>query len=197
MGWTEGEGQHEPVWVAAPAGDEPAHVVTQCSCGATPGADEWGTAWLASHLESLGAPDYMVVYWRTWAGYVEAPNAALSRDQVARELSDYEVVMGEASKVYEDLAGFSKPNTAAHHVIAAAEEKFAATYADLILCDLLDVIEGDENRQAVIDYANELHAGAYAEHLAAKAANANVLARHAAEPVAIDATPEGIKLTTT
>lgn len=186
---------HEPVWQRSnDDSGHPIHVVASCAgvgCDWTMPDEEDSIASFGSHLKGLDAPDYMVAYWDGWADYVEAPTGRLSRDQVARELFDYGVVMGEASKVYEELAGFSKPNTAAHHVIAYATRQFNETQADLILHDLLPLMDSDDARQAVVDYANGLHEGAYEQHLAAKEQTERFLAERAAkataEPTAVTA----------
>lgn len=160
--------EHEPVWSVAQLdeGGTPHQHVIRCACGESFASDvEDSVALYAGHITKLGAPDYLQTYWEQWADHVEGPLGALSRDAVARELSDYSVVMGEASKVYSELANLSKPNTAAHHILAAAEERANEEHADLILHDLLDQIAGEENRQAVIDYANDLSDGAYERHL--------------------------------
>lgn len=109
--------------------------------------------------------DYVKTYDEHWKGIVETEGGALNKDQVMRELSDYTVVMAEASKVYEEIANLSKPNTAAHHVIAAAEEKYAGHAADDALDQLLDAMETEGDRQAVIDFANTISPGAYKRHL--------------------------------
>jgi hypothetical protein len=157
-----GTNTHEPVWV--PGGPD-RNQVAACTCGARPAADLHGTAWFSSHLQETGSADYLVGYWRDWADVVEAPDARLSRDQVARELHDYRVVMGEASKVYEELAGLSKPNTAAHHIITRAEERARETYVDLVLSDLLPTVSHETDRQAVIDWAEDMVPDSYQQHL--------------------------------
>ncbi len=155
---------HDPLFGRIP--DDPAEPweVRACSCLAKPAAEDDGRSWFASHIEALGAPDYMVGYWQFWSVLVEKTANGIDRDQVARELHDYNVVMAEASKVYDELAGLSKPNTAAHHVIDAARTKADEWHAELILADLLPLVEGEGARQAVIDYAETLHPGAWEEH---------------------------------
>lgn len=68
-----------------------------------------------------------------WRGIVENPDGTLNRDQVMRELHDYWVLLEEVPKVYDDITGgrFSKPNTAAHHVIAEVAERTEETCRDL------------------------------------------------------------------
>jgi len=155
---------HNPVWM--PGGEEKHHVAS-CACGAQPGAELHGSYWFADHLREHGAPDYLVGYWREWADIVEAPGGALSRDQVARELSDYRHLLTEIPKVYDELSGgrFSKPNTAAHNVIEAADARSQAAHIDLVLCDLLPQLVHGTDRQTVVDYVEDLAPGAYDQHL--------------------------------
>jgi hypothetical protein len=95
-----------------------------CAWRSTP--ESFSTAGYAAHLQELGAPDHIVHYWRFWAELVEMPwGGRIHRDALARELADYTTVMTEASAVYCELADLSKPNTAARHVIAGAEQRFA------------------------------------------------------------------------
>lgn len=158
-----GSAEHRPLIARIPDDDSPWDILA-CTCLAKVGADDDGRAWFASHIEALGAPDYMVGYWRHWSHIVEPTNGGIDRDAVARELFDYRMVLDEVPKVYDELAGLSKPHTAAHHVIAAAQERFDENQADLLLHDLLPKIDGDENRQSVISYAETLHPGAWEEH---------------------------------
>jgi len=133
------------------------------SSGPTPGETEEPPADQAS---AVPMPDYMVQYEAFWAPIVE-PEGVLDRDQVARELSDYSVVMEEASKVYSELAGLSKPNTAAHYILSAAEERYAETYADF-LCDraYAALEDGDEATSELLrEIAEEWHAGSWDEHI--------------------------------
>lgn len=172
---------HEPAWSPTPdpttlKRSTPEHVLTGCSCGESTPTDLYGPAWFGSHLADQGAPDYMQTYWASWATHVEAPHGRLDRDAVARELFDYAVVMEQASIAYCELSGLSKPNTAAHHVISFTERKFAERYANLILCDLLPQMDSDDTKQAVIDYAEQLHEGSYKEYLDARASIEKYLA---------------------
>lgn len=115
----------------------------------------------------MAEKSYEETYDEFWKRIVEKPDGTLNVDQVKRELSDYAAFMSEVSKAYDELTGgkLSKPNTAAHHVVDAAKESNDEVTADLVLHDLLPQIEGQENRQAVIDYANDLHGGAYEQYL--------------------------------
>lgn len=155
--------------------------IVRCACLAGPASDEHGRAWFAEHLTELGAPDYMVEYWRFWSSIVEPTNTGLSRDQVARELFDYRVVMDGASKVYEELAGLSKPNTDPGWILDGAERRYNETHANLILCDLLPQIEDEAARQAVREYAETLHEGAWAEYEQVEKVRAEIRAAKAAE----------------
>jgi len=80
--------------------------------------------------------DYMDSFNEFWRDLVTDEHGNLDEDKVARELFDYGVVMEEASTVFEELAGFSKPNTAAHHVITAANQRFGEIYAEQLLDEL-------------------------------------------------------------
>jgi hypothetical protein len=159
--------EHGPMW--GPKTDD-GHPLTACQCGARPALNLHGTAWFAGHLKDHGAPDYIVSYWEFWADIVEATGAQLSRDQVARELADYRHLLTEIPKVYDELSGgrISKPNTAAHHVIEAADARAQATHIDLVLCDLLPQLVHGTDRQTVVDYVEDLEPGAYDEHLKAQ-----------------------------
>lgn len=81
----------------------------------------------------MSEPDYMITYREFWAHIVEL-EGSLNFDQIARELHDYREMMCEVSKVYEELAGLSKPNTAAVHILDGAERRYAEIYADFA-CD--------------------------------------------------------------
>jgi hypothetical protein len=89
----------------------------------------YGAAGFSAHLDDLGAPDYMLEYFRFWAGIVEVPFGHLNRDQVARELFDYGKLMENASQVYDDLAGLSKPNTDPAYIVQGAERKYREHHA--------------------------------------------------------------------
>lgn len=170
--------QHQPIWGKSVEGEGYRdQSIAGCVACDWRRPEDWDSlAAFAEHAKTVGAPDYMVTYWNDWATHVEAPTGTLNRDAVARELFDYGVVMEEASKVYEELAGLSKPNTAAHHVISGAEHKYRFEHADLILHDLLPLIDGDEAKRAVIDFAEGLHEGIWEETQRAKVAMAGLLA---------------------
>jgi hypothetical protein len=104
--------------------------ITGCRDCAWRSTDEsYGGAGFAAHLEELGAPDYMLEYFRFWAGIVEVPFGDLNRDQVARELFDYSKLMENASSVYCELADLSKPNTDPAYIIQGAERKYRESHA--------------------------------------------------------------------
>lgn len=168
-------------YVKTEGDDEVTLVDARCGCGQRPGSDDDPQLWFAEHLKESGGEDYAVEFERTWRELVTDERGNLDEDKVARELSDYSVVMGEASKVYEELAGLSKPNTAAHHIIAGAEQKYREVHADLVLFDLLPQMESDADRQAVIDYANDLHPSAYEDYLRGQKFVAELAAKRAAK----------------
>jgi hypothetical protein len=136
-----------------------------CAWRSTP--ESFSTAGYAAHLQELGAPDYIVHYWRFWAELVEMPwGGRIHRDALARELADYTTVMTEASAVYCELADLSKPNTAARHVIARAEQRFASEYADY-LCDAADSqLQDGEGAvaEAMIDVAEGWRPGCWEDY---------------------------------
>ncbi|TDB81924.1 hypothetical protein E1091_18870 [Micromonospora fluostatini] len=158
--------KHKPVWGDPLPGEEfRDRSVRSCTgCSWQPQAELCSIHTFGEHLVPLGAPDYMTHYWQTWATHVEAPTGQLDRDAVARELSDFSVVMEGASTVYSELADLSKPNTAPGWILAGAERKYREIHANLILCDLLSEFDDEPSRQRVIDYAETLHEGAWAEH---------------------------------
>jgi hypothetical protein len=136
-----------------------------CAWRSTP--ESFSTAGYAAHLQELGAPDHIVHYWRFWAELVEMPwGGRIHRDALARELADYTTVMTEASAVYCELADLSKPNTAARHVIAGAEQRFAGRYADY-LCDAADFhLQDGEGAvaEAMIDVAEGWRPGCWEDY---------------------------------
>lgn len=138
--------------------------VLGCSCGQTPGEDLFGRSWFAEHLGELGAPGYLVGYWGGWSHITERAGG-IDRDAVARELSDYGVVMEQASEVFCELAGLSKPNTRAAVILAAAEERYAAYYAGELCANAaaVDGIDpgGADLADALRAIAEEWHPGAW------------------------------------
>jgi hypothetical protein len=68
---------------------------------------------------------YKATYQEHWRGIVENPDGTLNRDQVMRELHDFAWMMEQVALAYDDVTGgrFSKPNTAAEHVIAAVHDR--------------------------------------------------------------------------
>lgn len=104
--------------------------ITGCrDCSWRSSEQSYGAAGFGAHLEEMGAPDYMLEYFRFWAGIVEVPFGHLDRDQVARELFDYGKLMENASSVYSELADLSKPNTDPAYIIQGAERKYRESHA--------------------------------------------------------------------
>jgi hypothetical protein len=156
---------HKPIWTR---GADGWHIIG-CVDGAVPRLTDHGHAWYAAHLEAQDAPVYLTTYWRHWAGAIETPQG-LNRDQVARELADYSTVMDQVSEAYYELTGgrISKPNTTAANVIEEVQRRARETHVDLLLCDLLPQLVHGTDRQAVVDYVEDLAPGAYDEHLKAQ-----------------------------
>ena len=156
---------HTPIWDSPLPGEHADRSVRGCNaCDWAKQPKEYSVWAFAEHTKTVGAPDYMVTYWKSWAHLVETPGGDLDRDAVARELSDYVTVMDGASQVYSELAGLSKPNTAPGWIISGAEKKFRESHADLILHDLLPHFADEEARTFVIDFAESLHEGAWEQH---------------------------------
>lgn len=137
-----------------------------------PGSDDDPQAWFASHLEAAGGADYAVTFERDWRELVTDEHD-FDLDKVARELADYTLVMEEASTVYYELAGFSKPNTAAVHVIEHAERRFAEQYADY-LCRRIAAFDAENSwpvgRDEWIAIAEEWSEGAWDRYREARPA---------------------------
>jgi len=91
--------------------------------------------------------EYEETYERSWREVVENPDGSLNLDQVKRELHDYWQIMGEVSKVYDDVTGgqISKPNAHASAVISAANECTQEWLDDRIAEWTKDIIEVFEN----------------------------------------------------
>lgn len=158
-------------------------VSVRCAgCPAVCGGDDDPQSWFADHLKEVGGIDYAVEFERTWRQHVTDETGNLDEDRVARELFDYGVVMEQASQVYSELAGFSKPNTAAGYVIEYAQRQYDESRANLILHDLLALVDGEANRQAVIDYANGMHKDAYEQYLRDVEMRAKFAAERAEQP---------------
>lgn len=123
--------RHEPVMATrGPVGGRTEEVIGCTGCGWRSDPEiSYSSAGFGGHLEKHGAPDFIVGYWRFWADIVEVPFLSLNREQVAKELFDYEEIMKNASSVFSELADLSKPNTAAHHVINGARAKFRLEHA--------------------------------------------------------------------
>ncbi|HWB34889.1 MAG TPA: hypothetical protein VHA75_02585 [Rugosimonospora sp.] len=119
-------------------------------------------------------PDYMTTYRETWADLVET-DGKLDLDKVARELHDYHFLLCEVPLAYDAVTGgrISKPNTRATAVEQCATDYSNRIQAGDLLADLLPELAHDTDRQALIDYAEELYPGAwdeYQEMLAARKA---------------------------
>jgi len=142
-----------------------------------PGARET----LRRFLERVPEPAHMKVYREFWAPLIET-SGKLDLDKVARELSDYRMVMEEVGKAYCELTGgaLSKPNTAAAHVIDFTERNFARQYAD----EVCDEAQGryDEGDTAIGDALRELaegwHPGAWQDHAKARERRIAAMAGH-------------------
>jgi hypothetical protein len=123
--------------------------------------------------------DYMKTYREFWAPLVET-NGVLDLDRVARELSDYRVVMEELSRAYDELTGgaLSKPNTAAAHVIDFTERRFAREYAELLCSRAQEDYDNGEGEigDAMRELAEEWCSGAWTEYEMHRAAIESKLA---------------------
>lgn len=87
--------------------------------------------------------DYMDTYQGFWEPIVTDDQGALNLDQVARELHDYRQLMESAAKVYEHIAGLTKPNTdpnviIEHHDETVSELETALDQTIALLGDLAD-----------------------------------------------------------
>lgn len=115
------------------------------------------------------SPDYMIEFDRDWRHLVTDEHGNLDVDKIARELSDFSRVMDNASRVYEELSGLSKPLTDPAYVLQGAEDRYAETYADY-LCEHADSA-GTEglSRERLIAIANEWAGGAWETYQVNKA----------------------------
>jgi hypothetical protein len=164
---TEAWRAHQPIWSETKDSNSPdERALAGCSCGDQPSADLYGPYWMAGHLTEQGAPDYMQGYWKTWA-HVEAPDGAISRDAVARELSDFSFIMEQVSTVYSELADLSKPNYHAHAILGVIherqEEHYRQHYAER-LCDQAEEVDSDDVRAELLRLAEEWSPGSVAEY---------------------------------
>ena len=68
--------------------------------------------------------DYEATYEERWKEIVENPDGSLNKDQVMRELHDYDGLMRRAAEVYIAVTGnrCSKPEYLAGSVISVYEE---------------------------------------------------------------------------
>ncbi len=161
--------KHRPVWTEEPNPVFPdERQLLQCSCGAFPGEQDYEPAWFGGHLETVGAPPYMVLYWQHWASVIEAPCGSIDRDAVARELADYDALMACTSTVYGELADLSKPTTDPAYILERAAENFRARHAYALCARAAAAASDDRQHGAAIadalrDLAEEWHSGAWAE----------------------------------
>jgi hypothetical protein len=110
--------------------------------------------------------DYEETYAKNWQHLVETPDGTLNRDQVMRELHDFTTVMHCASMVFEELAGFSKPNTDPKYVIEYAERQYNERYADYLCERAYELVAdgtdtGGAAGEAMKALAEEWHEGAW------------------------------------
>ncbi|MED1863298.1 hypothetical protein P4V41_07500 [Fictibacillus nanhaiensis] len=63
------------------------------------------------------------VYQEFWKAIVENEDGTLNVEQIKKELADYRVLLKEVPKVYDELAGFSKPHTRASVIISAVNDR--------------------------------------------------------------------------
>lgn len=63
------------------------------------------------------------VYQKFWKTIVETEDGQLDMEQVKKELADYKILLDEVPKVYDELAGFSKPHTRATVIIDAVNDR--------------------------------------------------------------------------
>lgn len=102
--------------------------------------------------------DYQQTYADFWAPLVEQPDGQLDRDKVQRELHDYHHVMVQVSRVYSEISNFSKPNTAAVHVIQAVEDRIDLCCRERAIEELEQALEmdADEVRARILALRAEL-----------------------------------------
>lgn len=118
--------------------------------------DEWGVA--SFELVEDASPDYIKAYRQCWQQIVLDGDGEIDGDKLARELADYGDLLQAVSYVYDELTGgrISKPNTVPNLVIAAAVDTAKKDFADDLIDCLLDEINDEQAREAVIKYAREL-----------------------------------------
>lgn len=77
------------------------------------------------HLKDIAGgkkEDYEFVWETFWKG-ICAPSGVVEMTQIKKELADYKVLLGEVPKVYDELAGFSKPHTRATVIIDSVNDR--------------------------------------------------------------------------
>lgn len=79
-----------------------------------------------------------ILYHNFWRPLVEDSFGNIVKEKVANELWDYRTLMLNASQVYSELSDLSKTNTAPHHIINNAREKFTKEFC-------LDLLEFGSN----------------------------------------------------
>lgn len=73
-------------------------------------------------LKRKDTAEHEVIYQSFWKKIV-APDGRIVMDQVKKELADYKVLLEEVPKVYDELAGLSKPHTAADVIISRVNDR--------------------------------------------------------------------------
>jgi hypothetical protein len=120
-----------------------------------------GGAAMRKPSESSGG--HMADFDLFWRPLVTDETGALDVDRVARALADYAAVMGEVAMVYDQITRgrFSKPNTAAHHIVNRVNEIAAETFADDLCERIANEDDEDISRDTVITIAEDWSAGAW------------------------------------
>lgn len=124
-------------------------------------------AWMTAALTGESHRDHEVEFDQIWREHLVDDAGQLDQDKVAQVLSAYLRLLRTVPGVYDDLAGLSKPNCAAHHVIDGAEERWREMYADY-LCDEAYPLDEGPVKTALIELANEWNPTAWDEHLAGR-----------------------------
>ncbi len=68
--------------------------------------------------------NYQKVYEKHWKDIVENQDGSLNKDQIMRELADYNVMLNNVPKVYMEVANLSKPLTKPEAVISNLHENW-------------------------------------------------------------------------
>jgi hypothetical protein len=90
-------------------------------------------------------PDYMVTYASHWQHIVENPDGSLNKDQVAREMADYLMIMEHCTEIYSEVSRsrVSKPETLPSVVIGMYHEALTEAEDDAIR-SLIEELEDAE-----------------------------------------------------